>query len=358
MKTLDRYIGLAFLKNFLLAVTGLTLLYVFQALMSSLLNGEFPFRQTVVYQFLQAPDTITLMAPPSVLLGTVFTLSGLNRTAELTACYSIGMSLRRVVAPILAITVGICGLLLALQDRALPPIFKARTTYYWRVMKNRTDFQLDIKENKIWYRSKNLIYNLKAFDTKTQKIRGMTVYSFDSDFKLEKLVEAASAEYSTKGWKLSSGTITQFTADNPFPETEKFSEVTLQIPETPKEFMEIEKEVKSLRLRELRRYIRENELAGLDMKSYLVQYHSRFSLSFIPLVMCILAIPFSVRGRREGGVAKDLGICLAITFFYWLFYSVGLSLGTNGTVPAWIAAWAPTLVFGVLAIALVLSKQK
>lgn len=54
--------------------------------------------------------------------------------------------------------------------------------------------------------------------------------------------------------------------------------------------------------------------------------------------MCMIGIPFSVRGRREGGLAKDLGICLGITFFYWLFYSIGLSLGSNGAVPPIIAA--------------------
>ena len=299
MKTLDRYIGVAFLKNFLVSVLGLTFLYIFQALMSSILSGEFPFRQTVIYNFLQAPDIFALMAPPAVLLGTVFTLSGLNRTAEMTAMHSIGMSLRRIITPVILIVVTISGILLYFQDSLIPSVFRIRTLYYWREMKKRTDFHLDIKENKIWYRSKNLIYNLKAFDTKTQLIRGMTIYSFNPQFKLERLVEAESAEYSTKGWKLFRGTITEFDQNDPFPITEKFSEVTLQIPETPKEFMEIEKEVKSLRLRQLRNYIVENEDAGLDMKSYLVQYHSRFSLSFIPLIMCILAVPFSEIGRAH-----------------------------------------------------------
>ena len=96
----------------------------------------------------------------------------------------------------------------------------------------------------------------------------------------------------------------------------------------------------------------------MDTKAYWVNYYSRFSLSFIPLVMCIVAVPFSVRGRREGGMAKDLGLCLAITFFYWLFYSIGLSLGTNGALPPVVAAWAPTVIFAVFALLLALRKQK
>jgi lipopolysaccharide export LptBFGC system permease protein LptF len=121
---------------------------------------------------------------------------------------------------------------------------------------------------------------------------------------------------------------------------------------------EIEKEVDGLRLGELWTYIHRNQNAGLDTKSYLVKFHSRFSLSFIPIVMCIIGIPFSVRGRREGGLAKDLGICLAITFFYWLFYSIGLSLGSNGAVPPLVAAWGSTLIFMALALVLVARQEK
>src|SRR6185312_755633 len=106
----------------------------------------------------------------------------------------------------------------------------------------------------------------------------------------------------------------------------------------------------------LRQYINRMKAAGADTKAYEVKFHSRMSLSFIPIVMCILAIPFSTGTRREGGMAKDLGICLIVTFFYWLFYSVGLSLGTNGALPPWLAAWLPSGVFAALAIALLRKK--
>ncbi len=97
--------------------------------------------------------------------------------------------------------------------------------------------------------------------------------------------------------------------------------------------------------------------AGADTKSYEVKYHSRMSMSFIPVVMCFLAVPFSVSSRREGSIAKDLSLCLSITFFYWLFYSVGLSLGTNGVLTPWIAAWLPSGIFVVLAGILIIRKS-
>jgi lipopolysaccharide export system permease protein len=73
--------------------------------------------------------------------------------------------------------------------------------------------------------------------------------------------------------------------------------------------------------------------------------------------MCFLGIPFSVGNRREGGLAKDLGLCLVLTFFYWLFHSIGLSLGTNGAVPPFVAAWLPSAVFMALAALLIARKR-
>jgi len=358
LKTIDRYVALTFLKNLAIAVGGLTFLYVFQSIMSGLLDQDFPLRQLLIYNLLQTPQVFVQMAPPSVLIGTVLTLSALNRSNELVACYSLGIGLQRIMALLLALVVALCCVLLFMQDQLLPPVFKKRTNYYWRDMKKRTDFYVDIKQNKIWYRSKNLIYNLKAFDTQTQNIVGMTVYSFTPDFQLAQTVEAKSARFTPQGWKLLDGTVTEFAPDDPFPINQKFRELRLQIPETPKDFQEIEKEVDGLKMGELHRYIEQTSQAGLDTKAYLVKFHSRVSLSFIPLVMCILAVPFSVRGRREGGLAKDLGICLAVTFFYWLFYSIGLSLGTNGALPPVVAAWAPTLIFAAIALTLVSRQQK
>lgn len=358
MKTIDRYIAMAFLKNLAISSLGLTFVYAFQGLLSGILDGEFSTGQLVIYQALQTPAIFVQMLPPSILIGTVLTLSGLNRTNELVAVYSIGIGLQRIMTLLLILTFSVCCVVLLMQDRILPPLFKQRTTYYWREMKQRKDFHLDIKQNKIWYRSQNLIYNLKAFDQVNQTIVGMTVYSFDEDFNLRQTVEAEIARYTPQGWKLQDGVLTQFSLDQPFPNTQKFREIKLAIPETPKDFQEIEKEVDGLKISELKKYIAQNQKAGLDVKANLVKYHSRFSLSFIPIVMCILGVPFSVRGRREGGMAKDLGICLAITFFYWLFFSVGLSLGTNGALPPMVAAWASTVIFGALALFLVIRTDK
>lgn len=357
MKTLDRYLVGMFVKNFLLAVLALSALFLFQALLGDLLEHNFQGQQVVVYHLLGLPQTIVQMIPPSILLATVFTLSGLNRTHELTACFAIGIGVRRILALFLSVTFMVSCLLLVLQDRVLPMSFRKQTNYYWHEMKKKPDFFLDVKQDKIWYRAKNIIYNLRSFDAKSNTIQGIAVYTFDERFNLIQVIEAKQAKFTPHGWKLLQGTVTVFSSDNPFPFLNSFEEKDLIISEKPRDFQEIEKEVDGLRLKELYKYIGKRKEAGADTKGYEVKFHSKISLSCIPLVLCILGFPFSMKGRREGGIAKDLGLCLLITFFYWLFYSVGLSLGTNGALPPWLAAWLPSTFFAAVAVALIARRS-
>jgi lipopolysaccharide export system permease protein len=349
-------LAVIFIKNFFLAISAVTALFVFQAFLGDILEHAYPPNQIFVYHLLNIPTVMVQMTAPAVMLATVLTLSGLSRTNELVAAYSIGVGLRRIVAVILCLVFIISCMILIIQDRVLPSTFKKRTAYFYRDMKHQTDFYLDVKQDKIWYRSKNLIYNLQRFDSKNKTIHGMAVYTFDDDFNLVQVMDAGLAEFTSSGWRLHDGTVTVFAKEDRFPLTQHFKEKELQIPETPKDFQEIDKEVDGLRLLELSKYITRMKNAGADTKAYEVKLQSRYSLSFIPIVMCFLGVPFSIRSRREEGTAKDLTICLGLTFLYWLFYSIGLSLGTNGALPPFIAAWLPSAVFAVLAAVLLRRK--
>ncbi len=357
MKTLDWYITSSFLKNLGLTLFIVTTIFFVQGLIGELLDREFLSSQVLFHHTLLLPQITVQMTPPAVLLACVLTLSSFNRASELVAFYSLGISLMRICTVILTLVFMICCVSLVFQDRVLPYFFKKRTTYYWKEMKQRSDFYLDIKQDKIWYRTQNLIYNLKSFDSRTQTIYGMSVYTFDKEFNLVQVVEAKKALYTPQGWRFIDGSVTLFSKVDPFPLAQSFKEKELVISQTPKDFQEIEKEIEGLRLKELHRYIQKIKAAGADTKSYEVKLQSKMSLSFISLIMCILGIPFAVGSTRKGGFAKDFGFCLFLTFFYWLFYSIGLSLGENGTLSPWFGAWLPSAVFLALALVL-LGKRK
>ena len=181
------------------------------------------------------------------------------------------------------------------------------------------------------------------------------MYLFDHDFKLLEHVEAENACFDTASneWILKNGMLTVFPANADFPLSKRFTEKHLTFPETPKDFLEIEKQVDTLRLKELLAFIDHNREAGLDTKAYEVDFHRRIAMSFIPIILGIIAIPYSVRPKRQGGIGKDLTICGGWILGYWFLFSMSMSLGRSGALGPFVAVWGPCAVFLVFALYLV-----
>lgn len=354
MQILARYIATSFFKNLLLSLFGLTGLFFFQTIITQL--NDYAMNQLIIYTLYDLPKMMVTVAPPAALVATVLTFSTFSKTNELVACHSIGISLAQMVSVIFPIVFVMCCFSLVVQDRILPALHEKRSLFYWREIKKRQDFFLDVKQDKIWYRSNNLIYHLRTFDPKTDRIFGIGVYVFSEDFNLTELLQAEIATYNGNEWEMVSGSATRFSKEG-FPVMEPFKSRLLKIKEGPKDFKMIEREVDRLRIKDLIRFIDVNKKSGIDSKTFEVKLHSRFSLSFIPLIMCLLAVPFSVSRAREGRLAKDLLIAFTITFFYWLGYSISLSMGQNGTIQPILAAWLPSLIFGFLALFLLIKKK-
>jgi lipopolysaccharide export system permease protein len=347
MQILARYIATAFFKNLILVLLGLTGLFFFQTILTQI--NDFELAQKIIYNLYDIPSMMVMVAPPAVLLATVLTFSALSRTNELVACYSIGIGLKQMISVLFPIVFVMCCFSLIAQDRILPAFNEKKSNFYWKEILHKQDFFLDVKQEKIWYRSGNLIYHLSNFDAQKDRILGIGVYVFDSDFDLIEHMEAEEANYDGKDWQLKEGKTTRFDAKTGFPIIESFKARQLKIKESPADFKMIEREVDRLRIKDLIHFIQTNKKSGIDSKAFEVKLHSRFSLSFIPIIMFLLAVPFAVSRSREGRMGKDLLIAFTITFFYWLMYSISLSLGQNGTIPPFIAAWGPTVIFGFLA---------
>ncbi len=350
MQILARYIAIAFFKNLILALLGLTGLFFFQTIITQ--ANDFTLSQRIIINLYDIPSIMVMIAPPSVLLATVLTLSGLSKTNELIACYSIGIGIRQIMGVLFPMVFVLCCFSLIIQDRILPAFSEKKSVFYWKEIKKRQDFSLDVRQEKIWYRSNKYIYHLRNFDPKTERIIGIGVYVFDELFDLKEQIQAEEARYVDGAWELKNGENTRFDPESGFPVTETFKTRTLKIKEAPKDFKMIEREVDRLRIKDLIHFIKSNKESGIDSRNFEVKLHSRFSLAFIPIIMFLLAVPFAISRAREGRTGRDLAIAFGITFFYWLSYSISISLGQNGTVMPALAAWLPTFIFGFLALVL------
>ena len=359
MQLIDRYILKLFLTYLAAGVVVFVTLYLTVDAMSfGLRNSEAGSGPLIKYYGYHLPWIIYQLLPVACLMATLFTLSTLAKTNEMTALFSVGKSLLRVSAPIL-IAVSVLSLVsFAVGDQVLPRFIQKRNYVYYVEIKKRPGLYSTVKTNKIWYRTENILFNIKTLNPQTSTAQDISLYYFDPNWDLTQLITATSVEMKGSLWELKNGLVTLFATESSFPLTKSFREKTITMNEDLRDVQSTANSAELMSLRELSRFIQRNKEAGLDTLTYEVDYHAKFGFSFAALVMSMVGIPFAVRRSRSGGAFANIGICLALAFLYWTAYSSAITLGQHGALPPIVAAWGPNLIVaGLSAFLLVRLKR-
>lgn len=355
---IDRYISKLFLGFFVGGLVIFVTLFVTVDFMSRSVRFNAPVTTLLEYYSLAAPAIIYQMIPVACLLGTIFTLGALSKSNELVALFSTGMSLARISMPILVWVVLISSAAFWLNDRIVPIVNQRKNYVEYVEIRKQPGLYSTVKTDKIWYRSGNVLFNIKTLQAEKGTAQGLTMYYFDSAWTLIQMITAREVALQGDNWELADGTVTLFSQESSAPMTQNFAKKTITVSEDTKDIQQSSQSVDSLNLRELKRYITRNKESGLDTLRYEVTYHAKFSFAFAAFVMSFLGIPFSVSRQRSGGSAFNVGVTILLAFLYWSAYNSGINLGRHGVLPPLVAVWVPNiLMLGLSAVLLVRLKR-
>jgi lipopolysaccharide export system permease protein len=348
---MDRYISglfwIYFLGGLLIFVTIFTAI---DALSTMVTYKDASPGALISYYGYSLPEIIYRMSAVSCLLATVFTISTLNKTNELVALYSMGASLVRITAPILVWVVVISIGIFFLSDRVMPGFAKQKNFVFYNEIKKNPSLYSMVRNQKIWYRSKDTIFNIKTLNESSKEAQGLTLYYFNQDWELIQMITAQTVQMAGQQWNLINGSVTLMAEDSSFPLTSQFAKKTIVMTEDAKDLSSTANTSDVLSVAQLSEFIKRNKDAGLDTIAYEVDYHAKFGFAFGALVMTLVGIPFSVSRARSGGTMMNVGICLALVFVYWICYSSAITLGNHGQIPPLIAAWFPNIAMAALGL--------
>ncbi len=355
---IDRYIAKLFLGFFIGGLVVFVTLFVTVDYMSNFVRSDAPVQSIISFYLLSLPALIYQMMPVACLMGVVFTLGSLGKTNELVALFASGMSLARVSLPILSLVVLISSVSFFLNDRVVPILNQKKNYVLYVEIKKQPGLYSTVKKDRIWYRSGNALYNIKTLQPDAATAMGLTLYQFDSAWRLAQMITAQTVKLSGTTWDLSDGTVTIFPTDTNVPMTQDFKAKRITVSEDAKDLQSSGQSTESLPLHELRRYITRNKEAGLNTTPYEVDYQAKFSFALAAFVMSLIGIPFSVGKARSGSAAFGAGITIGLAFAYWAFYSSGLTLGKHGAIPPVLAAWAPNVLMSAFAVFMLVRIRK
>jgi lipopolysaccharide export system permease protein len=354
MQLIDRYILKLFFTYLLAGVVVFVTLYLTVDAMSFALRFAGAGTGSLLrYYAYHTPWIVYQMLPVACLLGTLFTLATLSRSNELTALFSMGHSLWRVATPIMLAVAVVSVLGFAFGDQVLPKLIQKRNYVEYVEIRKRPGLYSTVKTNKIWYRSENVIFNIKSLMPEVSRAQGITLYYFDPNWNLTQLIAADEVEMKGNQWNLKKGLVTLFASESSFPLTKTFLDKTIIMNEDLGDIQTTSNSSNIMSVKELRHFIERNKEAGLTTLRYEVDYHAKFGFAFAAFVMSLVGVPFTVARARSGGMFLNFGVCMGVAFGYWITYSSGVILGQHAYLPPVVAAWGPNALTSLVAFVLI-----
>ena len=296
---------------------------------------------------------IYTIAPLSVLIAVLVVFGTLNRTNELTAMKATGISLYRIVVPILAIASVLAVALFAFDESYIPNANR-RQEALRSIIKGKPAQTFERPDQKWIFGAEkpdepNHIFYYQLFDPDKDSFGNISIFEFaPNTFTLSRRIFASSAHWEPN--------LRQWVFENGWERTFAGAEVktyrTFQVStfpgihEPPGYFKKETRQSSEMSFVELNHYIGDLRQSGFDTMRLRVALNHKLAYPLITLVMAVLAVPFALSMGRSGSLA-GIGVAISVAIAYWVVAGTFEAMGNVNMLPAIFAAWSPDILFGL-----------
>lgn len=365
MKIIDRYILKELIKIFILSISVLTSVMFLDKMLyltEMIVNKGVSIANVIKLLIFVSPAFLVLTIPMSVLVSSLITFNRLSADSELIVLNTSGYSFYRILRPVIVLSIAGYIITNFLMLYALPWGNYSFRNLVFNILRSRAT--IDIRERIFNNDFDNLLIYVNENDPNSNLMQGIFIAdSRDKDnvqiVSAREGILAADSEAFNVAFLLKDGAI-----HNTDSESEKYRMLTfstykiqLSMRDQLAHNEKILKGNRDMSIKEIRKkiaYLKKNNMAYF---SELVEFHKKFSIPFICLILGLVGAPLGIKSSRagkSGGFAISLGVIL----FYYISLIAGESLGGAGKVYPAIAMWFPNSVILILGLYLSGKAQK
>jgi LPS export ABC transporter permease LptG/LPS export ABC transporter permease LptF len=338
------YVGMI-VATFLLLV----LLFTYFELLSDIVRNKIPVLTQIMYLVNVTPSLLYQILPLCVLLAVLVTFGLMQKSNEVTAMKATGVSVYRIIFPILVIA-AVLAAGLFFFDQLYIPTANTRQETLRNQIKGRPA-QTYLRPDRKWiFGQQNTIYYYEFYDPDQNRFANISIFQFDpKTFQMTKRIYAARAhwEENLEKWVFEDGWARVFNG-SAIEDFKTFDVGTFPkaATERPEYFKKEVKQSQEMNYEELARYIKDLQQSGFDVVRLRVQLNMKFAYPVITFVMALLAVPFALSTGRRGALTS-VAVAIGIAITYFVASGLFEAMGNANQLPATMAAWAPDIIFGL-----------
>lgn len=362
-KLLDKYIFSQVLSATIFGILLVIILWISPEILFKIIkkfiHGEIPFDMALKLFVLEIPEVLIKAIPIGLMLSSLFVFDRLSKDSELTIMRMSGVSITRLVLPVISLSIVGMGLCYMVYKDFIPygtseikrlkhDVFQSHFVY---IDKDENDKPKQILI--VGGYNGEAIYNIKLlrFSDKVQTDTPL----------MDCIVTAQKAEINDEHWVLTDGIEYEIAPNGVYKEMKKFDRMELFEGETVRIAEQLliysTKRPREMYNEELLDYIELVKSQNMldEYRFSLSKYYQRFSHPFGCMLLAVCGVLLGInRPREKRFIGFTAGAVLI--FGYYIFIPFLDMLAQLGTIHPALAAWFPNLI--VLTAIAILIKFK
>ena len=324
------------------------------------LAGDYSIKTAILILACELPKILGKAFPAGLLLGTLFTFDKLSKDSELTIFRAVGLSFKRILAPVIAVSLIGTYLCFLTSNEWIP----------------FAEDKIDKIKGKVHYTQ--FIYTQKdkdGFPTQTvivaksrsKQLYNVTVLDFSKEVysdvhQLSNIYYAKTGEVQDDKWLLYDISRYQITKDGIFENIQKYDKMSVLNKDTAQNAYTLmsysTKREREILTKDLKEYVKLLKIEGMDeeYRFMLNKYLQRFFHPFVCILLAIMGclLGFSKpREQRVVGFAIAIG-CIVVYYITLPFFDL---LAEKGVLHPLITSIFPLVAFVIAIFAFYKSKE-
>lgn len=368
MKKLTSYITREQIAPFFISFLFFTFILMLNrifVLTDLIINKKVEILLVVKLFLLMLPVTMSLTIPMAVLISVIMALGRLSADSEIIALRACGISLFRIIKPVIIYGFIIFILMIIFQETVLVYSNKNYNRIFLQILKSSPAAMIeegiftDLGDKTIW---------IEKINRENGRLKNIMLYKRNSGNSWD-VIKSEYGEWKrnkdgSKTLNLFRGSIFSSDIDRDSFSIIDFSKGNAEILLTGSKIDFNEKkelinpsEMNSRELYSALCFAGKTIKNQRDISLFWVEFFKKHAIPFSCFVFVIIGAPIGISNRRSArGIG--FGISIIVFFAYYIFFMTGQSLAIKGNISPFIGVWTANIVLLIAGIIIILLKEK
>jgi len=294
---------------------------------------------------LYLPTCIVYAVPLALLFSVAYTLGSYYARNELVAMFGAGVSLRRLIIPILGTGLLLSVGLFLFEDAVAIDTLRRKNQLHRSVL--GIQLRLDNFDVTVTSATGRLVYHAARYDDEAAELTDVVVVERDGDGGIVRRVDAERARWDGDRWQFEDLRLFRWqdTGQGRVMVEEQMASLSVEgFGDGPATFRRGNREVSEMRYLDAMHWVETLRLAGRDFRGPLTEAYGKIGFATTPLAVALIAATAGGLLRRNI-MLMSLLLSLGIAVVFYVLRLAGGILAENGLVSPEVGAFAAVLLF-------------